>query len=53
MTIVSKELILRTLKEALRALKNGDIPLAELDILEAMNMISEMDDKEVKFWCWP
>ena len=51
--IPSKEFILRTLKEALEALKNGDIPLAELDIIEAMNLISKMDDEEVKFWCWP
>ena len=52
MTIMmSKEFILRTLKEALEALKNGDIPLAELDIIEAMNLISKMDDEEVKFWC--
>ena len=51
--IPSKELILHTLREALEALRRKDYAIAELDIIESMNMISKMDDEEVKFWCWP
>ena len=43
------------LLEALAALRNGDKPIAEIDILEALNILEEMEEhfEPRKPWCWP
>ena len=53
MIIVSKDMIKRTLLEALRALKSKDYAIAEVDILEALSMLDYLPENERKPWCWP
>jgi len=43
------------LREALSALKSKDYAIAEIDILEALNILEEMEEhfEPRKPWCWP
>jgi len=51
--MITKDMIKRTLLEALRALKQGDKALAEVDILEAVKLLDYLPEEEKRPWCWP
>ena len=44
------------LREALSALKSKDYAIAEIDILEALNILYQLEEElrePRKPWCWP